>query len=217
MIKINLLPHREEKRKQLKSDFYAMLLLSAIFGALIVVVVSLYFGRELTIQTDKNTFIKKENTKLDERIKEIATLKQEIDGLKARQQAVEDLQGDRNQPVYLLDELVKLTPEGVYLKTLKQDGQKVVLNGYAQSQDRVAEFIRNLGSKSDWMYKPDLDDIHSTGLGTGKDAKKVFDFQVNVSIKRPREREEAAASQAEDGSKKLAAPASAASVTSASK
>ncbi len=195
MIKINLLPHREEKRKQLKSDFYALLLLAAIFGALIVVVVSLYFGRELASQNDRNDFIKKENTKLDDRIKEIATLKQEIDGLKARQQAVEDLQGDRNQPVYLLDELVKLTPEGVYLKSLKQDGQRVILNGYAQSQDRVAEFIRNLGSKSDWMYKPDLDGISAGTITQGKESKKIFEFQVNVSIKRPREREEAAASQ----------------------
>ncbi|MES2041701.1 MAG: PilN domain-containing protein [Pseudomonadota bacterium] len=196
MIKINLLPHREEKRKQLKSDFYGLLLLAAIAGALVVVVVSAYFGRELSIQTEKNEFIKKENAKLDDRIKEIATLRQEIDGLKARQQAVEDLQGDRNQPVYLLDELVKLTPEGVYLKQLNQDGQKVILGGYAQSQDRVAEFIRNLGNKSDWMYKPELNDIHSTGLGQGRDAKKVFEFKVNVNIKRPREREEAASQAA---------------------
>lgn len=196
MIKINLLPHREEKRKQLKSDFYGFLLLSAIFGALIVVVVSAYFSRELSTQNDKNAFIKKENAKLDDRIKEIATLRQEIDGLKARQQAVEDLQGDRNQPVYLLDELVKLTPEGVYLRALKQEGQKVVLNGNAQSQDRVAEFIRNLGTKSEWMYKPDLDDIHSAALVTGKESKKVYEFQVNVSIKRPREKEDAASQAA---------------------
>ena len=202
MIKINLLPHREEKRKQLKSNFYALLLLYAIVGAFIVVVVSLYYSRELTIQTDKNELIKGENVKLDDKIKEIATLKQEIDGLKARQQAVEDLQGDRNQPVYLLDELVKLTPEGIYLRGLKQDGQRVVLNGFAQSQDRVAEFIRNLGTKSDWMFKPDLDDIHSSTLGAGRDAKKVFEFQVNVSIKRPREKEEAAASLAAESAKK---------------
>ncbi|MFZ6874818.1 PilN domain-containing protein [Undibacterium sp. Di27W] len=205
MIKINLLPHREEKRKQLKSDFYGLLLLSAIVGALIVVVVSAYFSRELGTQTDKNTFIKNEIVKLDERIKEIATLRQEIDGLKARQQAVEDLQGDRNQPVYLLDELVKLTPEGVYLRTLKQEGQRVVLTGYAQSQDRVAEFIRNLGTKSDWMYKPDLDGISSAVLGAAKDAKKVSDFQVNVSIRRPREKEDIA-SQAGETAKKPGAP-----------
>lgn len=225
MIKINLLPHREEKRKQLKSDFYGLLLLAAIAGALVVVVVSAYFGRELSIQNDKNDFIKKEIAQLDERIKEIATLKQEIDGLKARQQAVEDLQGDRNQPVYLLDELVKLTPEGVYLKQLNQDGQKVTLAGYAQSQDRVAEFIRNLGNKSDWMFKPELNDIHSTGLGQGRDAKKVFEFKVNAGIKRPREREEAAsqaaasaaAATATPGSVAPAAPAPASSAASAAK
>lgn len=197
MIKINLLPHREAKRKQLKNDFYSLLLLSAIVGALFVVMVGTYFGTQLTAQTDRNNFIKAENAKLDEKIKEIATLKQEIDALSARQQAVEDLQGDRNQPVFLLDELVKLTPEGVYMRALKQDGQRVVLNGYAQSQERVAELIRNLGNKSQWMYKPDLNDIHSTGIGQGRDAKKVFDFTINVGIKRPREKEEAAASAAE--------------------
>ncbi|MBC3920695.1 PilN domain-containing protein [Undibacterium sp. CY18W] len=202
MIKINLLPHREEKRKQLKNDFYSLLLLSAIIGGLIVVVVSTYFGRLQTAQAERNEFIKKENLKLDEKIAEIATLRQEIDALKARQQAVEDLQGDRNQPVFLMDELVKFTPEGVYLRTLKQDGQRILLTGYAQSQDRVAEYIRDLGGRSDWMFKPELVGIHSTGIGTGRDAKKVFDFTINVGIKRPREREEAAASQAaESGTK----------------
>ncbi|MFZ4529285.1 MAG: PilN domain-containing protein [Undibacterium curvum] len=197
MIKINLLPHREEKRKQLIKDFYSLLLLSAIVGALITVVVGAINARQIGIQNDRVNFIKKENAVLDEKIKEIANLKQEIDSLKARQQAVEDLQGDRNQPVFLLQELVKHTPEGVYLRALKQDGQRVTVNGYAQSQERVAEFIRNLGSKSEWMYKPDLIDIHSAGIGQGRDAKKVSDFSVNVGIKRPREKDEAPASVAE--------------------
>ncbi|MBC3930905.1 PilN domain-containing protein [Undibacterium curvum] len=197
MIKINLLPHREEKRKQLIKDFYSLLLLSAIVGALITVVVGAINARQIGIQNDRVNFIKKENAVLDDKIKEIANLKQEIDSLKARQQAVEDLQGDRNQPVFLLQELVKHTPEGVYLRALKQDGQRVTVNGYAQSQERVAEFIRNLGSKSEWMYKPDLIDIHSAGIGQGRDAKKVSDFSVNVGIKRPREKDEAPASVAE--------------------
>ncbi|MBC3935276.1 PilN domain-containing protein [Undibacterium rugosum] len=197
MIKINLLPHREEKRKQLIKDFYSLLLLSVIVGALITVVVGAINARQIGIQNDRVNFIKKENAVLDDKIKEIANLKQEIDSLKARQQAVEDLQGDRNQPVFLLQELVKHTPEGVYLRALKQDGQRVTVNGYAQSQERVAEFIRNLGSKSEWMYKPDLIDIHSAGIGQGRDAKKVSDFSVNVGIKRPREKDEAPASAAE--------------------
>jgi len=197
MIKINLLPHREERRKQLKKDFYSLLLLSSIIGVFVIVIVGAYYARQLGIQNERTELIKKENARLDEKIKEISTLKQEIDALKARQEAVEDLQGDRNQPVFLLDELVKLTPEGVYLKSLKQDGQRVTLNGYAQSQDRVAEFIRNLGNKSEWMYKPDLNDIHSAGIGQGRDAKKVSDFTVNVGIKRPREKDVVASSAAE--------------------
>ncbi|GGX42481.1 PilN domain-containing protein [Undibacterium squillarum] len=198
MIKINLLPHREEKRKQQIKDFYSLLLLSAIVGAFVVIMVGALKQHEITVQDERLAFIKKENAILDEKIKEIANLKQEIDALKARQQAVEDLQGDRNQPVFLLQELVRHTPEGVYLRTLKQDGQRVTISGYAQSQERVAEYIRNLGSRSEWMYKPDLIDIHSTGIGQGRDARKVSDFSINVGIKRPRERDESASSTAEN-------------------
>ena len=194
MIKINLLPHREAKRKQLKKDFYSLLALSAIIGALIVIAVGAYYAAQISAQNDRNNFIKAENAKLDEKIKEVASLKQEIEGLKARQQAVEDLQGDRNQPVYLLDELVKLTPEGVYVRNLKQEGQRVILSGYAQSNERVSEFLRNLGNKSPWMNKPDLVEIKSAGIGQGRDAKKVFDYTINVGIKRPRELEAASAS-----------------------
>jgi type IV pilus assembly protein PilN len=190
MIKINLLPHREEKRKQRKSAFYSMLALSGIAGALTVLLVGGFFANKISEQNERNNFIKAENTKLDGQIKEIATLKQEIEALKARQQAVEDLQGDRNQPVYLMDELVKQTPEGVYLRAFKQDGQRVVINGYAQSNERVSEFLRNLGNNSPWLEHPDLIEIRSTGLGQGKDAKKVFDFNINVGIKRPRDKEQ---------------------------
>lgn len=196
MIKINLLPHREEKRKQLKSNFYSLLLFSAVIGAVIVLVIGAVFARQISAQIDRNNFIKAENMKLDEKIKEVATLRQEIDGLKARQQAVEDLQGDRNQPVFMLDEFVKLTPEGVYLRTLKQEGQRVLFTGYAQSNQRVSDFIRNLGSKSVWVYKPDLLEIKSASLGQGRDAKRVVEFSMNVGIKRPREQESGTASAA---------------------
>src|SRR5450830_469472 len=151
MIKINLLPHREEKRKQQIKDFYSLLLLSAIVGALIAIIVGAYNSSQISMQSDRVNFIKKENAKLDNKIKEIVDLRQEIDALKARQQAVEDLQGDRNQPVFLLSELVKYTPEGVYLGSLKQEVQKVTVVGYAQSQERVADYIRNLSGKSECM------------------------------------------------------------------
>jgi type IV pilus assembly protein PilN len=196
MIRINLLPHREEKRKQRKKAFITMLLLSAALGGVIVLAIGGIIAAKISDQNQRNDFIKAENTKLDGQIKEIGTLKQEIDALKARQQAVEDLQGDRNQPVYLMDELVQQVPEGVYLRAFKQDGQRVVLNGYAQSNERVSELLRNLSNNSPWLERPDLIEIRSTGLGQGKDAKKVFDFTINVGIKRPRDKEKAASGAA---------------------
>lgn len=192
MIRINLLPHREEKRKQRKKDFTALLLLSGIVGALIVIAVGAYFSSQLSDQQQRNAFIRAENTRLDGEIKEVANLKQEIEALKARQQAVEDLQSDRNQPVYLMDELAQQVPEGVYLKSFKQDGQRVLLDGYAQSNERVSELLRNLSNHSPWLERPDLIEIRSTGLGTGKDAKKVFEFTINAGIKRPRDQDAAA-------------------------
>jgi len=199
MIKINLLPHREEKRKQRKRDFFSLLVFAGIIGVVLLIMVGFYNATQISVQEQRNSALKQENARLDSQIKEIATLKSDIDGLKARQQAVEDLQGDRNQPVYLLDELVKQTPEGIYLRSLKQDGQRIVLTGYAESNERVSEYLRNLGSHSDWLNKPDLIEIRSAGLGQGRDAKKVFDFTINVGIKRPRDQEATAASASSMG------------------
>ncbi|MDP3844590.1 MAG: PilN domain-containing protein [Oxalobacteraceae bacterium] len=191
MIKINLLPHREEKRKKRQSEFYAMLGLAGTVAALVVILVGFGIGNKISEQEQRNTFIKTENARLDIQIKEISTLKQDIEALKARQQAVEDLQGDRNQPVYLMDELVKQTPEGVYLRAFKQEGQRVIMNGYAQSNERVSEFLRNLSNNSPWLNLPELIEIRSSNLGQGKDTKKIFEFTVNVGIKRPRDKEQA--------------------------
>ncbi|MFT5962542.1 MAG: type IV pilus assembly protein PilN [Burkholderiaceae bacterium] len=190
MIRINLLPHREERRKQRINAFIAMMGLAAVFGALVVLLVGAVIASKISAQTQRNDYIKAENKKLDEEIKEIATLKAEIESLKARQQAVEDLQGDRNQPVYLMDELVKQVPEGVYLRAFKQEGQLVVLNGYAQSNERVSELLRNLSNNSSWLERPDLIEIRASNIGQGKDAKRVFDFTVNVGIKRPRDNDQ---------------------------
>ena len=189
MIRINLLPHREERRKQRKNAFIAMLAVSAVIGGLIVLLVGIVIANKISAQTQRNAFIKAENVKLDNEIKEIATLKAEIEALKARQQAVEDLQGDRNQPVYLMDELVKQVPEGTYLRAFKQDGQRVVLSGYAQSNERVSELLRNLSNNSPWLERPELIEIKATTLGQSKDAKRVFDFTINVGIKRPRDKD----------------------------
>jgi type IV pilus assembly protein PilN len=189
MIRINLLPHREARRKQKKSAFFALLALGGVIGVGIVLLVGGYNARAISIQEQRNTVLKSAITVLDTKIAEIATLKQEIEALKARQQAVEDLQGDRNQPVYLMDELVKQTPPGVYLKGFKQEGQKVTVTGYAQSQERVSEFLRNLAGVSPWLERPDLIEVKSTGLGQGKTAKKVVEFNLVVNIKRPRDKD----------------------------
>jgi type IV pilus assembly protein PilN len=191
MIRINLLPHREEKRKRRKEAFLRLLALAGAGGFAVVVAVGGIIASQISNQNQRNDFIRAENAKLDTQIKEIATLKEEIDALKARQQAVEDLQSDRNQPVYLMDELVKQTPEGIYLRSFKQEGQRVALTGYAQSNERVSELLRNLGNNSPWLERPDLVEIRSATVGQAKDMKKVFAFTVNVGIKRPRDKEAA--------------------------
>lgn len=194
MIRINLLPHREARRKQQKQAFVVLMAAGAVIGAAIVLMVGGYNARAISVQNERNQIISDANKDLDKKIVEIATLKQEIEALKARQQAVEDLQGDRNQPVYLMDELVKQTPEGVFLKSFKQEGQKVALNGYAQSQERVSGLLRNLAGISPWLERPDLIEVRSAQLPQGpgaKGTKKVVEFSMNVGIKRPRDLDKA--------------------------
>lgn len=190
MIRINLLPHREAKRKQKQAAFIAMLVLGGLLGVAIVLAVGGWNASRIAIQEQRNTVLSTENAQLDKKIKDIATLKEEINALKSRQQAVEDLQGDRNQPVYLFDELVRQAPEGVYLKSFEQNGQKVVLNGYAQSQERVAELLRNLAGNSPWLERPELTEVKSATLTQNKVVRKAVEFTLAVSIKRTRESEE---------------------------
>ncbi|WP_342118608.1 PilN domain-containing protein [Pseudoduganella sp. OTU4001] len=193
MIRINLLPHREEKRKLRKKAFVALLTLGGVVGAAIVLLVSGYNARSISIQNQRNDVLKSSIAELDKKIAEISTLRQEIDALKARQQAVEDLQADRNQPVYLMDELVKQTPPGVYLRTVKQENLKVTLTGNAQSQERVSELLRNLSGNSPWLERPDLVEVKSGTLGNPNNkasARKIVEFQLSVMIKRPRDKDE---------------------------
>jgi type IV pilus assembly protein PilN len=191
MIRINLLPHREAKRKQKQAAFIAMLVLGGLLGVGVVLLVGGWNASRIAIQEQRNATLSTENAELDKKIKDIATLKEEINALKSRQQAVEDLQGDRNQPVYLFDELVRQTPEGVYLKGFEQDGQRVVLSGYAQSQERVAELLRNLSGNSPWLERPELSEVKAATLTQGKIVRKAVEFTLAVNIKRARELDEA--------------------------
>jgi len=190
MIRINLLPHRAEKRAQRRRDFYTLIGLA--FGAAIVLVVAIGFiiNGYINLQNERNNFIKAENAKLDEQIKEIASLRQDLEALKARQQAVEDLQADRNLPVHLLDELVRRVPEGVYLQSLVQDDLKVTLTGLAQSNDRVSELLRNLNTNNEWVGAPELVEIKAVTIG--REAKRLFQFTMRLTINRPRDAKPAA-------------------------
>lgn len=207
MIRINLLPHREERRKQQKAAFIALLAGGALAGAAVVLIVAGFNARQLAIQNQRNLVLQNAIVELDVKIKKIAALKQEIEALKARQQAVEDLQGDRNQPVYLMDELARQTPDGVYLRSFKQEGQRVSVGGYAQSQERVSELLRQLASHSPWLERPELIEVSATALGQGRTARKVVEFTLVVGIKRPRDKEEQAAKAGKPG--KASAPAAA--------
>ena len=122
MILINLLPHREARRQQRKQAFYAGLGFAAIVGGFIAGIWFTAVGTQISEQEQRNAFLGSEIKRLDAQIADIAALKAEIEALKARQKAVEDLQADRNMPVYLLHELVKESPEGVYLTSVRQNG-----------------------------------------------------------------------------------------------
>lgn len=190
MILINLLPHREEKRQRRKKAFFVGLGVAAAVGIGIAGMWYLVLQQMIGTQQERNAFLSAEIKKLEEQIKDIATLKAEIDSLKARQKAVEDLQTDRNVPVHLLNELVKQTPEGVYLTTIKQDGQVVAVTGIAQTNERVSEFLRNTAYNSTWLERPELVEIKAANLTTAnKEQKRLFDFSMKITLKRPQDKD----------------------------
>ena len=186
MILINLLPHREEKRKRRRTAYYTGLALAAVAGLVAVGVWFAVLESMKSSQEERNAFLGSEIKKLEAQIKDIANLRAEIDALKARQKAVEDLQADRNVPVHLLNELVKQTPEGVYLTSIKQAGQVVTVVGVAQTNERVSEFLRNTLYSSPWLEKPELSEIKVAGAAQGRpSSSRLFDFSMRVSVKRP--------------------------------
>ena len=186
MILINLLPHREAARKRQKEQFFTQLGLSALLGGIVCGAVFTWYQGQIASQQERNAFLQAEITRLDAEIKDIAGLQREIASLRARQTAVEDLQSDRNIPVHLLDELVTQLPDGIYLRSMKHENQSVLLNGVAQSQERVSDLLRNLSNNSQWLARPDLIEIVSpTATQAGREQRRVFNFSIRVSIKRP--------------------------------
>ena len=189
MILINLLPHREEKRKRKKVAFFAGIGLAAAAGLVAAGIWYFLVQQLASAQRERNQYLVSEISKLEVQIKDIANLKAEIESLKARQKAVEDLQIDRNLPVHLLNELVKQTPEGIYFTTVKQDGQTLNVAGIAQTQERVSEFLRNTANNSEWLVRPELIESKAASVqAANKDQKRLFDFSVRVTVKRPQDK-----------------------------
>ena len=206
MILINLLPHREAARKQRREFFFVTLGVAVLVGGLICGGIYSWFQAQIAGQKEQNTMLKTEIAKLEGQIKDIAGLQQEIAALRARQNAVEELQGNRNLPVYLLTEMVTQLPDGVYITSLKQDNQVVAISGIAQSNERVSELLRNLANNSQWLTRPELIEITASTISlTPRDQRRVSNFSMRVSLKR-------AADPAKLGASDAKAPVSGAAV-----
>ncbi|MDP2640554.1 MAG: PilN domain-containing protein [Betaproteobacteria bacterium] len=187
MIRINLLPWREARRKAHNLQFFILMGMVSGLAASIVLLVHGYYATRISTQTERNHFISAENTKLDKEIEEIKKLKEEIQALLSRKQVIETLQGDRAQTVYLLEQLVRQTPDGVYLKSIRQTGSKVNLTGYAQSNARVSTLMRNFEA-SPYLERPDLVEIKVANVNN----RRLSEFIMNVDLKRQQAESDAA-------------------------
>lgn len=178
-MRINLLPHREERRQRGRQHFAVLAGLTAALGIAIVGAGYLYVAGLISTQQERNAFLKSEIAKLDKEIAEIKKLKDEIAALLARKQIIETLQADRAQTVHLLDQLVRQMPEGVYLRSVRQRGLGVNLVGYAQSNARVSTLMRNIES-SPWLADPKLVEIKASSVNK----KRLSEFNMNLVVKR---------------------------------
>ena len=188
MIRINLLPHREQRRKARQRQFVSLAIGLAILGLAVILLVHVIIGAQIETQESRNNLLKTEIAKLDEQIKEIDKLREQTQALLARKQVVETLQSNRTEAVHLLDQMVRQLPDGIYLKSLKQVGAKVTLVGYAQSNARVSTLMRNIES-SPWLQTPELVEIKSVPSPVTKELR-VNEFTLNVSIKQAKPAEE---------------------------
>jgi type IV pilus assembly protein PilN len=207
-VRINLLPHREQKRQARQRQFISLALSLVVLGLAVVALVHGVLAAQIENQKDRNNLLKKEIAKLDEQIKEIDRLRDQIQAVLARKQVVETLQANRSEAVHLLDQLVRQLPDGIYLKTVKQVGSKVTVSGYAQSNARVSTLMRNLGA-SPYLQNPELVEIKAVPA-PDKSGSRVNEFNMNIFIKRAQvEDPRAAAGKGTAAPAKGAAPAGA--------
>ena len=182
MIRVNLLPHREEKRKRRQQQFFTLLGLTVGLAALVVGVVWFFLDQQVEQQKTNVAYLKSEIAKLDKQIEEIRKIREETASLLAKKQVVEGLQSNRSEPVQLLDQLLRQLPEGVYLKSIKQQNTRVFITGYAQSNARVSTLMRNLGA-SPYLENPELVEIRAVNH-PNQPSQRVNEFLLNISVKR---------------------------------
>lgn len=184
-MRINLLPHREQKRQARQRQFISLAILLAIVGVAIVALVHFVLVARIDNQLSRNTLLKTRIAELDSQIKEIDKLRDQIQQVLARKQIVEALQANRNEAVHLLDQLVRQLPEGIYLKSVKQVDKKVTIDGYAQSNARVSTLMRNIEG-SPWLEKPELVEIKLVSVPQqGRtDPQRLNEFVLNFQIRR---------------------------------
>jgi len=205
MIRINLLPHREQKRQARQRQFVSISIGLAIMGLALVALGWVILNAQIENQEGRNALLKTEIAKLDEQIKEIDKLREQTQALLARKQVVETLQANRTEAVHILDQLVRQLPDGIYLRSVKQTGPRIQLVGYAQSSARVSTLMRNIDS-SPWLTQPELVEIKLVPSPTAKDLR-INEFTLNARIKQLAPPEEPKAPAARPAPAAPAAPA----------
>jgi type IV pilus assembly protein PilN len=185
IVRINLLPHREQRRQARQRQFVSLAVVLAALALGIILLVHGIFSAQIENQKSRNALLKTEIAKLDEQIKEIDRLREQIQAVISRKQVVETLQANRSEAVHLLDQLVRQLPDGVYLRSIKQVGAKVTLNGYAQSNARVSTLMRNIEA-SPWVGEPNLVEIKLVPAPGSPPAAglKMSEFTLNLQVKR---------------------------------
>ncbi len=184
-MRINLLPHREQKRQARQRQFVTLAIGLAVLGVAIIALVHAVLAARIDNQVSRNTLLKTEIAKLDAQIKEIDKLRDQIQQVLARKSVVETLQANRNEAVHLLDQLVRQLPEGIYLRSVKQVDKKVTIVGYAQSNSRVSTLMRNIEG-SPWLEKPELVEITLVTVpAVGRtEPQRLNQFTLNFEIRR---------------------------------
>lgn len=182
MIRVNLLPHRAEKRRARQLQFIVLSGISLVFGIMVVGFVHVAIGTQISLHERRNAYLKQEIDVLDKQIVEIKKLREQTQSLLARKTVVENLQSTRSIVVHLLDEMLRILPDGVYLKSIKQNGNKISITGYAQSNARVSTLMRAI-EDSPWLDSPTLLEVHASST----EGARLSEFSLNFNLTKQEE------------------------------